>query len=83
MYGKAAVKWELPGPAEKEFSAVTENTQKPMNLKPSKGCFMWRINIKEVSNYRTSESINIINIKGKVADKSFTILVQRNGCSWV
>ncbi len=77
VYGKTAVKWDLPGTSEKEFSAITENTQKTMNIKPSKGCFMWRINIQEVSNNSISENMNTINIKGITADKPFTIMVYK------
>ena len=77
VYGKAAVKWDLPGPAEKEFSAVKDNTQKTMNIKPSKGCSMWRISIQEISNHGISENMPIINIKGKTDNKSFTLLLYK------
>ena len=77
VYGKTAVKWDLPGTAESEFSAVSENTQKTMNIKTSKGCFLWRINIHEVSTIGISENTNAINIKGITANKSFTILIYK------
>jgi hypothetical protein len=75
VYGKTAVKWDLPGTAENEFSAVTENTQKTMNIKPPKGCSMWRINIQEINNQRISENIPAINVTGKIDNKSFTLLI--------
>ena len=76
-YGRAAVRWDLPGSAEFEFSAVTENTQKTMNIKPSKGCSMWRINIQEISNNTISESTSAIYIKGKIENKLFTLLIKK------
>ncbi len=75
VYGKATVKWDLPGPAENEFSAVKDNTQKTMIIKPSKGCSMWRINIQEINNRRISENISAISITGKTDNKSFTLLI--------
>ena len=75
LYGKTGVKWDLTGLAEKEFSAVTESTQKIMKIKPSKGCSMWRINIQEILNQAISENNPTINIKGKIENKSFTLLL--------
>ena len=76
-YGKAAVKWDLPDTAEKEFSVVTENTQRTMNIKPSKGCSMWRINIQEISNHHIAENMPTINIKGKTDNRSFTLFIYK------
>ena len=77
LYDKTDVKWDLPGLAEKEFSAVTEKTQKTMKIKPSKGCSMWRINIHEILNQAITENSPIINIKGKIENKSFTLLLNK------
>ena len=76
LYGKTDVKWEL-SKAEKEFSTVIENTQKTMKIKPSKGCSMWRINIQEILNKAISENNPTINIKGKIENKSFTLLLNK------
>ena len=77
MFGKTAVKWDLSNVAEKEFSAVTESTQKTMNIKPTKGCSLWRINIQEIANQPISENMVSINIKGKIENKNFTILIYK------
>jgi len=82
MYGKTTVKWDLPNSSEKEFSAVTESTQKTMNIKPSKGCSLWRINIQEFPNQFISENIVGINIKGKIENKSFTLLLNKETNLW-
>ena len=76
LYGKTDVKWEL-SKAEKEFSTVIENTQKTMKIKPSKGCSMWRINIQEILNKAITENNATINIKGKIENKSFTLLLNK------
>ena len=76
LYGKTDVKWEL-SKAEKEFSTVIENTQKTIKIKPSKGCSMWRINIQEILNQAISENNPTINIKGKIENKSFTLLLNK------
>ncbi len=76
FYGKTVVKWDL-SKAEKEFSAIIENTQKTMKIKPSKGCSMWRINIQEILNQAISENSPTINIKGKIENKSFTLLLNK------
>ena len=77
LYGKTDVKWDLSGLAEKEFSAVTEKTQKTMKIKPYKGCSMWRINIQEIINHAITENSPTINIKGKIENKSFTLLLNK------
>ena len=77
LYGKTGVKWDLTGLAEKEFSAIIENTQKTMKIKPSKGCSMWRINIQEILNQAISQNNATINIKGKIENKSFTLLLNK------
>jgi len=77
LYGKTDVKWDLSGLAEKEFSAVTESTQKTMKIKPSKGFSMWRINIQEILNKAITENSPNINIKGKIENKSFTLLLNK------
>ena len=77
LYGKTGVKWDLTGLAEKEFSAIIENTQKTMKIKPSKGCSMWRINIQEILKNPNNENMAPINIKGKVENKSFTLLLNK------
>ena len=74
LYGKTDVKWDLSR-AEKEFSAIIENTQKTMKINPSKGCSMWRINIQEILNKAITENSPTINIKGKIENKSFTLLL--------
>ena len=76
LYGKIGVKWDL-SKAEKEFSAIIENTQKTMKIKPSKGCSMWRINIQEIINHAITEISPTINIKGKIENKSFTLLLNK------
>ena len=76
LYGKTDVKWDL-SKAEKEFSTVIENTQKTMKIKPSKGCSMWRINIQEILNQAITENSPTINIKGKIENKSFTLLLNK------
>ena len=76
LYGKTDVKWDV-SKAEKEFSAIIENTQKTMKIKPSQGCSMWRINIQEILNQAISENNLTINIKGKIENKSFTLLLNK------
>ena len=76
LYGKTDVKWDL-SKAEKEFSAIIENTQKTIKIKPSKGCSMWRINIQETINHAIAENRPNINIKGKIENKSFTLLLNK------
>ena len=48
-----------------------------MKIKPSKECSMWRINIQEILNHPISENMPTINIKGKVENKSFTLLLNK------
>ena len=77
IYGKTPVKWDLPSLAQKDFSAITESTQKTMNIKPPKGCSMWRINIQEIPYQSISENMISINIKGKIENKNFTLLLYK------
>ena len=76
FYGETNVKWDVSR-AEKEFTTVIENTQKTMKIKPSKGCSMWRINIQEILNQAITENSATINIKGKIENKSFTLLLNK------
>lgn len=74
-YGNISVKWSIRGTSEKVFSAITEKTQKTMDIKPAKGCSMWRIDIQEIPNQLILENVSAINIKGKTANKLFILLL--------
>ena len=76
-YANTVVKWSVQSNAAKIFSAVSEKTQKTMNIKPPKGCSMWRVDIQEISGHPILENIASINIKGKTAGKSFTIFLNK------
>ena len=75
FYGPTAVKWELLSTSEKEFSAVQENTQKAVNIKPTYGNSIWRIIIQEIPNNSISDKALPIIIKGKKSNKPFTVLI--------
>ena len=77
LYGKTAVKWDVADIKEKEFSTVAESTQKTLLIKPGKGGSLWKINIQEISNHVISENLPAINIKGKIDNKLFTLLLYK------
>ena len=77
FFGKTAVKWDVPGPAETGYSAVTQTTQKTISIKPFKGCSLWRINIQEFANHPIAENSASIIIKGKADNKSFSLVLNK------
>ena len=77
QYDKVAVKWDISADAEKEYSAVSESTQKTMKIKSLKGGTMWRINIQEYPNHLISSKALSIIIKGINSFKPFTIMINK------
>lgn len=74
QFNKTAVKWELIDLAEKEFSAVSESTQKKMKIKPFKGGTMWRINIQEYTHHSIPLKAVPVIIKGNIGNKPFAVI---------
>lgn len=77
QYDKVGVKWDILADAEKEYSAVSESTQKTMKIKSLKGGTMWRINIQEYPNQLISSKALPIIIKGINISKPFTIMIYK------
>ena len=77
QYNKTAVKWNILNEAEKEYSAISESTQKTMKIKSFKGGTMWRIYIQEYPNHSISPKALPIIIKGIYSSKPFTIMINK------
>ena len=77
QYDKVAVKWDILADAEKEYSAVSESSQKTMKIKSLKGGTIWRINIQEYPNHSISSKALPIIIKGINSSKPFTIMINK------
>lgn len=76
-YNKTPVKWNILNEAEKEYSAVSESTQKTMKIKSCKGCAMWRINIQEYTNHSIPSKELPIILKGINGTKPFIIILNK------
>ena len=76
-YNKTSVKWDLIGTAEKEYSFVSEISQKTTRIKPFRNGNMWRINIQEINNQNISDKAVPIIINGSVSNVPFTIILNK------